>query len=350
MRSQVRTVSLACLFASVAAALVMPALAATTLNGAGATFPEPIYAVWMHKYNELKGVRVNYQGIGSSGGQRQIKAKTVDFGGSDAPMKPEELLEAGLIQFPIVIGGVVPIVNVEGVGPGELKLTNQALAAIFAGEITFWDDPAVTETNPGLALPNEPITVVHRAEGSGTTWIFTNFLDKISPTWHEKIGFGKIVPWPVGVGAKGNPGIAAYVQRVNGSVGYVEYAYAKQNNLSHVMLRNSAGKWVGPTIETFQAAAANADWENAEGYYLVLTDQPGDESWPIAGATFILVHKEQDDADRARAMFGFFDWCYDHGDDMAIEKDYVPVPGNVVEMVRNTWRADVSVGGEACYK
>jgi phosphate transport system substrate-binding protein len=339
-----------CLCAFVAAALVLPAVAAKTLNGAGATFPEPIYAVWMHKYNELKGVRVNYQGIGSSGGQRQIKAKTVDFGGSDAPMKAEELAEAGLIQFPMVIGGVVPIVNVEGVGPGQLRLTNEALAAIFAGEITFWDDPAITETNPDLALPNEPITVVHRAEGSGTTWIFTNFLDKISPKWHEEIGFGKIVPWPVGVGAKGNPGIAAYVQRVNGSVGYVEFAYAKQNNLSHVSLRNSAGMWVEPTIESFQAAAASADWANAKGYYLVLTDQPGDESWPIAGATFILVHKAQEDVDKARAMFSFFDWCYDHGDDMAIEKDYVPVPDNVVEMVRTTWRRDVSVGGQACYK
>jgi phosphate transport system substrate-binding protein len=212
----VRKAMLAVAVVALSAALVLPAVAAMTLNGAGATFPEPIYSVWMHKYNELKGVRVNYQGIGSSGGQRQIVANTVDFGGSDAPMKGPDLREAGLIQFPMVIGGVVPIVNVEGVGPGDLKLTNEALAAIFAGEITFWDDPAIVETNPDVALPNEPITVVHRADGSGTTWIFTNFLDKVSPSWHEKAGFGKVVPWPVGVGAKGNPGVAAYVQREHG--------------------------------------------------------------------------------------------------------------------------------------
>ena len=331
-------------------AMSVPTAAAATLNGAGATFPEPIYAVWMHKYNELKGVRVNYQGIGSSGGQRQIIAKTVDFGGSDAPMQAPDLTEAGLIQFPMVIGGVVPIVNIEGVAPGALKLTNAALAAIFAGEITFWDDPAIVENNPNLSLPNETITVVHRADGSGTTWIFTNFLDKVSPSWHEKVGFGKVVQWPVGVGAKGNPGVAAYVQRVNGSIGYVEFAYAKQNELSYATLMNQAGKWVKPTIESFQAAAANADWANAVGYYLVLTDQPGEDSWPIAGATFILIHKEQDDAAKAKAMFSFFDWCYDHGDEMAIEKDYVPVPDNVVAMVRDTWKNDVKSGGKGCYK
>ena len=332
------------------AALVLPALATTTLNGAGATFPEPIYSVWMHKYNELKGIRVNYQGIGSSGGQRQIKAKTVDFGGSDAPMKPEDLKEAGLIQFPMVIGGVVPIVNIKGVGPGELRLTNDALAAVFAGEITFWDDPAIKASNPDLALPNEPITVVHRADGSGTTWIFTNFLDKVSESWHEKAGFGKVVPWPVGVGAKGNPGVAAYVQRVNGSIGYVEFAFAKQNNLSHVTLKNLSGEWVQPTVESFQEAAANADWVNSDHYYLVLTNQPGDGSWPIAGATFILIHKDQADASKAQAMFEFFDWCYDHGDEMAIDKDYVPVPDNVVGMVRATWGLDVTSAGKSLYK
>ena len=335
---------------ALAGALVLPAAAATTLNGAGATFPEPIYSVWMHKYNELKGVRVNYQGIGSSGGQRQIKAGTVDFGGSDAPMKGPDLREAGLIQFPMVIGGVVPIVNIKGVGPGELKLTNEALAAVFAGDITFWDDPAIKATNPDLELPNEPVTIVHRADGSGTTWIFTNFLDKVSPSWHEKAGFGKVVPWPVGVGAKGNPGVAAYVQRVNGSIGYVEFAFAKQGGLSHATLRNKAGHWVQPTTESFQDAAASADWEHADGYYLVLTNQPGEGAWPIAGATFVLIHREQKDAAKVKAMFDFFDWCYDHGDEMAIEKDYVPVPENVVEMVRNTWRTDVVSGGKACYK
>ena len=346
----IRTTTLILIAVTLMGASALPSGAATTLNGAGATFPEPIYSVWMHKYNELKGVRVNYQGIGSSGGQRQIKAGTVDFGGSDAPMEGPALRESGLIQFPMVIGGVVPIVNIEGVGPGELRLTNEALAAIFAGEISFWDDPVIAASNPGLKLPNEPITVVHRADGSGTTWIFTNFLDKVSPSWHEKAGFGKVVSWPVGVGAKGNPGVAAYVQRVNGSVGYVEFAYAEQNKLAYATLRNKSGHWVQPTIEAFQAAAANADWEGADSYYLVLIDQPGEMSWPIAGATFILLHKEQRDADSAKAVFSFFDWCYNHGDEMAVEKDYVPVPDNVVEMVRDTWRSEVTCGGTPCYR
>ena len=260
---EVRKSILALAAVALTGVLVLPAIAATTLNGAGATFPEPIYSVWMHKYNELKGVRVNYQGIGSSGGQRQIKAKTVDFGGSDAPMKGPDLREAGLVQFPMVVGGVVPIVNIKGVGPGELKLTNEALAAIFAGEILFWDDEAITATNPDLDLQNEPITIVHRADGSGTTWIFTNVLDKVSTSWHEKAGFGKVVPWPVGVGAKGNPGVAAYVQRVNGSVGYVEFAFAKEGGLSYATLRNKAGHLVHPTTESYQSAPASAERDPA---------------------------------------------------------------------------------------
>ncbi len=336
--------------AAAIAATSIPTLAATSLSGAGATFPEPIYAVWMYKYNQLTGVRVDYQGIGSSGGIRQIKAGTVDFGGSDAPMKGPKVREAGLIQFPMVVGGVVPVCNVQGLEAGQLKLTPEVLAGVFSGEINYWNEEAITSLNPGLALPNEPITVVHRAEGSGTTWIFTNYLDKVSPSWHESIGTGKVVPWPVGVGAKGNPGVANYVQRVNGSIGYVEYAYAVQNNVPHVSLENQAGEYVQPSIASFKAAAANADWASADGYYLVLTDQPGDESWPIVGATFILVHADQSDAGKAEEMLKFFDWCYKHGAEMAVEKDYVPIPKNVADMVRQTWADEIRVDGTAVWK
>jgi len=350
---KIRLLSASVAFASAALvlfAIAAPVVAAVTLNGAGATFPEPLYAAWMMKYNELKGIKVNYQGIGSSGGISQIKAKTVDFGGTDAPLKPAELDEAGLVQFPMVIGGVVPVVHVEGVGPGELRLTADVLAGMFSGAIGTWDDEAIKKLNPTLTLPNEPITVVHRAEGSGTTWIFTNYLDKVSQTWHEKIGTDKTVAWPTGVGAKGNPGVAAYVQRVNGSIGYVEYAYAAQNKMAYATLANRAGTFVAPTMESFQAAAANADWKNAKGYYLVLTDQPGDASWPIVGATFILMQKNQEDAARAKALLDFFDWCYTFGGAQAKSMDYVPLPPSVVEMVRASWRSDVTAGGKPVWK
>jgi len=327
-----------------------PALAAVTINGAGATFPEPIYAVWMNKYYELKSVKVNYQGIGSSGGINQIKAGTVDFGGSDAPLTPAELSEAAPVQFPMVIGGVVPIVNLKGVEPGEFRLTPDVLAGIFSGEIGEWDHEAITELNPGIAFPNEPITTVHRADGSGTTWIFTNYLDKVSPSWHQKIGMGKTVAWPGGVGAKGNPGVAAYVQRVDYSIGYVEYAYALQNKLPWISLRNKAGQFVQPTVESFQEAAKSADWANAAGFNMVLTDQPGAGSWPIVGASFVLIRKEQEEAGTAKAMLDFFDWCYRFGGDMARQKDYVPLPMNVVEMVETMWKSDVKAGGKPVWK
>jgi len=344
MRYSPSAVVVLCLLAVMLVATVAPA--APTINGAGATFPEPIYALWMSKYYELNGVKINYQGIGSSGGIRQIEAGTVDFGGSDAPMKAPDLAESGLMQFPMVVGGVVPIVNLEGVAPGQLKLSPGLLAEVFAGEIMYWDDPAIRNLNPDIKLPHKAVTVVHRAEGSGTTWIFTNYLDKVSAKWHEKIGSGKTVAWPTGVGAKGNPGVAAYVQRVDGSIGYVEYAYAVQNALPHVSLRNAAGEFVQPTVESFQAAAANADWAGAEGYYMVLTDQPGKATWPIVGATFILVHKEMEDAETAKVMLGFFDWCYKHGGEMALEKDYVPIPENVVAMVQESWKTELTAGGQ----
>jgi phosphate transport system substrate-binding protein len=320
-----------------------------TLNGAGATFPYPLYSQWAYEYHTLTGVKLNYQSIGSGGGIAQIKARTVDFGASDAPMKPAELDKFSLVQFPMVIGGVVPVVNVPGVGPGELKLTAELMADIFLGKLTKWNDPAIAGINPGVKLPDKAITVVHRADGSGTTWIFTNYLDKVSPAWHETVGTGKAVSWPVGVGGKGNEGVAAYVQRISGSVGYVEFAYALQNKMSHAMLRNRAGSFVEPTIKSFQAAAANADWKNAPGYYLVLTDQPGKKSWPITGASFILVYRDQQKPEQARLMFPFFDWCYRHGAETAEKLHYVPIPANVVDMVEKTWNQEIRVEGKPAW-
>ncbi len=338
-----------------AAFLVLAAFAVTgcstaekpkSINGAGASFPYPIYARWGFEYESLTQVKVNYQSIGSGGGIAQIKAKTVDFGASDAPLKANELAKAGLVQFPMVIGGVVPVVNIAGLAAGAMRLTPDVLAGIFLGEITRWNDSAIVEINPDLTLPDQAITVVHRADGSGTTWIFTNYLDKISPTWQGSVGTGKAVDWPVGVGGKGNEGVAVYVQRVNGSIGYVEYAYALQNDMTHTLLQNKAGKFVGPTMSAFQAAAANADWANAPGYYLVLTDQPGDESWPITGASFILVYEKQTDAATAKAVLAFFDWCYKHGAETAEQLHYVPLPANVIEMVEQTWKNRINADGK----
>jgi len=316
-----------------------------TINGAGASFPYPVYSRWAFDYQRLTGMKLNYQSIGSGGGIAQIKAKTVNFGASDAPMKPDELREAGLIQFPMIIGGVVPVINVKGIAPGQLRLTSSLLADIFLGRVTTWDHPAIKDTNPSLSLPKVAITVIHRADGSGTTWIFTNYLDKVSTEWHEKVGTGKAVDWPVGVGAKGNEGVAVNVQRINGGIGYVEYAYALQNKMTHALLQNRAGKFVAPTNGTFQAAAANADWEKAPGYYMVLTDQPGEQSWPITGASFILVHKEQPEKARAVAMLKFFDWCYRHGAKAAKDLHYVAIPEKVFTLVEKTWEKELSADG-----
>ncbi len=325
----------------------VPVLAKSrTINGAGATFPFPVYSQWAYQYYRVARVRLNYQSIGSGGGIRQIKAKTVDFGASDAPLKPAELKAAGLLQFPMIMGGVVPVVNIPGVAAGQLRLSGPLLADIFRGRITKWNDARIQAENPGLKLPDQAITVVHRSDGSGTTWIFTNYLTKVSPAWAKTIGNNKAVNWPVGVGGKGNEGVASYVQRVKGAIGYVEYAYALQNRMSHVLLKNSAGNYVAPTSATFQAAAAGADWENAEGYYLVLTDQPGAQSWPITGASFILMYKEQKNADKARAVLAFFDWCYRNGGEIAEKLDYVPMPAKVVEMVERTWREQITADGK----
>ena len=320
------------------------------INGAGATFPYPIYGQWAHKYESTYGIKLNYQSIGSGGGIAQIKAKTVDFGASDAPLNPEELSEFGLIQFPMVIGGVVPVVNIEGLQAGELKITANELADIFLGKIKKWNDDRLKKINPDLSLPDKDITVVHRADGSGTTWIFTNYLEKISSDWKEKVGFGKAVDWPVGVGGKGNEGVAAYVQRVDGSIGYVEYAYVLQNKMSHIQLQNNTGNFVEPTISTFQAAAANADWENAPGYYLVLTDQPGKDSWPITGASFILMHKNQENMTTAKAVLDFFNWCYRHGAQLAENLHYVPIPLNVVDIVQTSWQKELKAHDQTVWQ
>jgi phosphate transport system substrate-binding protein len=326
------------------------AMAATTINGAGATFPYPVYGQWAYAYEKETGVRLNYQSIGSGGGIKQIKAKTVDFGASDAPLKPAELDQAGLLQFPMIMGGVVPVVNLKGIAAGQMKLSPEVLADIYLGTITNWNDSRIASENKGLNLPDQAITVVHRADGSGTTWIFTNYLTKVSKAWAEKVGNDKAVQWPTGVGGKGNEGVAAYVQRINGSIGYVEYAYALQNKMSSALLKNQAGNFVAPTAENFQAAAANADWAHAEGYYMVLTDQPGKDSWPITGASFILVYKDQPDVEPIKTVLDFFAWCYKNGQATALKLDYVPMPGKVVDMVEKTWAKEIRAKGQPVWK
>jgi len=311
--------------------------AAATLNGAGATFPFPVYGKWAYAYNRETGVKLNYQSIGSGGGIKQIKARTVDFGASDAPLKPANLDKFGLMQFPMIMGGVVPVVHIAGIKAGQLKLTASNLADIYLGKITKWDDARVTANNPGLSLPHQTISVVHRADGSGTTWIFTNYLTKISGGWKDKIGNAKAVAWPVGLGGKGNEGVAAFVRKVNGSIGYVEYAYALQNHMASVLLQNHYGNFVAPTSANFQAAAAGADWAHARGYYMVLTNQPGKNSWPITGASFILMYKTQNNPAQAREVLKFFDWSYRNGGKAAESLDYVPMPEAVAKMVRSTW-------------
>lgn len=309
------------------------------INGAGASFPYPIYAKWAATYKAQTGIRVNYQSIGSGGGIRQITAKTVDFGASDAPLQPEELDKAGLMQFPMVIGGVVPVMNLAGIKPGEIRLTGELLADIYLGKITKWNDPALRQHNPEVDLPDQAITVVHRSDGSGTTWMFTNYLSKVSSNWAQAVGNHSAVQWPTGVGGKGNEGVASYVGRINGSIGYVEYAYALQNKLTYARLRNRTGHDVSPSIQSFQAAAAGADWRNAPGFYMVLTDQPGAESWPISGASFILMHREQAKPAAGKAALEFFDWAYRQGAEQAVELDYVPIPESVYQIVQQRWAA-----------
>jgi len=311
------------------------------INGAGATFPYPIYGKWAEAYKAKTNIGMNYQSIGSGGGIKQITAKTVDFGASDAPLTIEKLNEIGLMQFPMVMGGVVPVVNLEGVKPGELKLTGPMLADIYLGKISNWDDQAIVKLNPGVKLPKEKISVVSRADGSGTTFIFTHYLSKVSPGFKDKIGNNTSVSWPAGVGGKGNEGVASYVQRLKNSIGYVEYAYALQNKMTYTQMQNKAGKFVKPESTSFQAAAANADWAHTPGFNLMLTEQAGEKSWPITGATFILVYKTQQKPETGREVLKFFDWAYRHGDKMAEALDYIPMPDAVVKLVEETWKKDI---------
>ena len=320
-----------------------------SLNGAGATFPAPVYTKWAYKYNQDTGVKVNYQAIGSGGGIAQIKAKTVDFGGTDAPLKPEDLKSLGIFQFPTVMGGVVPIFNVKGVKAGDINIDGSTLADIFMGKIAKWNDPAIKKLNPEAKLPDKNITVVHRSDGSGTTFIFTSYLSAVSPAFKSGVGAGKAVKWPGknSVGAKGNPGVAGQVQNIDGAIGYVEYAYAFQNKIPTIDMKNKAGKVVKPSLESFQAAASSADWNTAPpGFALMMIDQPGDNSWPICGLTWIMVYKDQPDAAKGKAILKFFDWCYKNGDAMAKELHYGPMPDNVVKMVQDGWAKEIKSQGK----
>ncbi len=339
------------IFGAVAATMLMAAPAlALDISGAGATFPYPVYAKWAEAYKKETGVGLNYQSIGSGGGIKQIQAKTVTFGATDAPLKGDQLEKAGLVQFPMVMGGIVPVVNVEGVGPGDLTLDGPTLAKIFMGEIKSWDDPTIKKLNPEAKLPSSAIAIVHRSDGSGTTFNFTNYLSKVSPDWKEKVGSATAVQWPTGLGGKGNEGVANYVAQTKGAIGYVEYAYAKQNKLAHAKMINKDGKAVEPVIKSFQAAAANADWSAEPGFGIILTDEPGADSWPITAATFILIHKQPKDPAAATEALKFFAWAYKGGAEMAEALDYIPMPEKVVSEVQSVWAKEIKgADGQALY-
>ena len=327
------------------------AFAAPTVTGAGASFPYPVYAKWASLYQNETGVKVNYQSIGSGGGQQQIIAKTVDFGASDDPMKADKLKQEGLLQFPAVIGGTVPVVNIAGVKAGKLTLSGPVLADIFMGKIKKWNDAPIKQLNPDLNLPSADIVVVHRSDGSGTTFGWTNYLSKVSAGWKSSVGEGKSVKWPVGQGAKGNEGVAAYVKQLANSIGYVEYAYAKQNNLAWTAMQNKNGKVVPPEQKSFAAAASNANWKSAPGMGVVLTDEPGDMSWPVTSATFILVHKVADKPEQTKEVLKFFDWAWKKGGKSAVELDYVPLPDEVTGSVRESWKTEIKdASGAALWK
>jgi phosphate transport system substrate-binding protein len=330
-----------CWFGILAALAFGFAARAADISGAGATFPYPIYAKWAAAYAEKTGVKLNYQSIGSGGGIAQIKARTVDFGASDMPLKPEALEQAGLTQFPPVIGGEVMVVNLPGIRPGQMTLDGPTIADIYLGKITRWNDPAIAKLNPRLKLPSTAIAVVHRSDGSGTTFIFTNFLSKISPEWRDKVSEGTSVQWPVGLGGKGNEGVSALTARTRGGIGYVEYAYALQNKLTHTKLINRDGVALQPSMAVFQAAAANADWRAAPGFYLILTNQPGKDTWPITAATFILLHKKQDQPERGKEVLRFFDWAYRNGAEMAKSLGYVPMPQGAVAIFQESWKKNI---------
>src|SRR5690242_9766351 len=329
------------MLASAAMVAVSWTASAADISGAGATFPYPVYAKWADAYKKETGVGLNYQSIGSGGGIKQIKAKTVTFGASDAPLPGKELDESGLAQFPMVMGGIVPVINLEGIKPGDLVIDGPTLAKIYLGEIKKWDDPAIAKLNPGAKLPSTAIALVHRSDGSGTTYNFTYYLADVSPEWKSKVGTNTAVQWPGGIGAKGNEGVANNVGQTKGSIGYVEYAYAKQNKLTHTDMVNKDGKHVKPTMEAFAAAAANADWSSAPGYGVILANQPGAASWPMTAATWILMYKAPQDPTASRDALKFFAWAYDKGGKMAQELDYIPMPENVVKSVKAMWSSDI---------
>jgi phosphate transport system substrate-binding protein len=326
-----------------AATLAAPAVQGADISGAGATFPYPIYSKWADEYKKQTGVGLNYQSIGSGAGIKQIKAKTVTFGASDMPLKAEELKASGLVQFPMIIGGVVPVVNIKGVGPGQLTLDGPTIASIYLGEITAWNDPRIKKLNPKATLPSTAIAPVYRSESSGTNFLFTDYLSKQSPKFKDTIGAAASVQWPVGVGAKGNEGEANQTTQTDGAIGYVEYAYAKQNKMAYAQMINKAGKAVAPNAESFQSAAGNGDWAHAEGYYLILTDQPGATSWPLTGASFILVYSTPPDAAATGEALKFFGWAYATGGKMASDLDYVPLPASLVAQVQKTWKNEIKL-------
>ena len=329
----------------VAAGAFSSALAQQEATGAGASFPAPLYSKWAADYNKATGVKINYQSVGSGAGLRQIEAKTVDFGASDAPLKDDELAKKGLVQFPTVIGGIVPVVNIKGIAPGQMKLNGQVLGDIYLGKITKWNDDAIKALNPGVNLPDAAIAPVRRADGSGTTFGFTNYLSKVNAEWKSKVGEGTAVNWPTGAGGKGNEGVAAFVGRLPNSIGYVEYAYVKQNKLTYTQLQNSAGSFVSPDEATFKAAAAGADW--AKSFYQILTNQPGKDAWPITSATFILMQKVQDKPVQAATSLKFFEWAYKSGDKTSSDLDYVPMPDSVKAVIMKSWEDIKDTSGKA---
>jgi len=332
-----RTIALACLLAATA----VPAEAAGPITGAGSTFVYPVLAKWADVYRKQTGVGLNYQSIGSGGGIKQITNRTVTFGASDMPLTPADVDKNKFVQFPIINGAVVPLLNLPGIKAGQLTFDGPTIARVFLGEITKWNDPAIAKLNPGVTLPNTPIAIVHRSDGSGTTFIWTNYLSKVSPDWKSKVGESTAVEWPVGIGGKGSEGVSATVAQTVGALGYVEYAYAMQNNLTYAKMINHAGKVVAPTAEAFQAAAASADWANAQHFHVVITDAPGDTAWPVAGSTFILMQSTPVSVADSNAALKFFNWGYTHGQQMAKDLLYVPMPDNVVSLIQKTWKASI---------
>jgi phosphate transport system substrate-binding protein len=347
MNLMTRIRSSAC--AVVLGSVICTSAMAADISGAGATFPYPIYAKWAEAYKQQTGIGLNYQSIGSGGGIKQIKQGTVTFGASDKPLEPAELKQSNLVQFPMVIGGVVPVVNVQGVKPGALTLDGATLAGIYLGDIKKWNDPKIKQLNPSVQLPNQAIAPVYRSDGSGTNFLFTDYLSKVSPKFKSEVGANTSVEWPVGIGAKGNEGVANMSAQTGGAIGYVEYAYAKQNNMSYVRMKNASGKVVSPEIKAFQAAASSADWSHADAFFLILTNQPGDQSWPITGASFILMHTNNSDAAAAQTALKFFDWAYTKGDGLAEQLDYVPLPDNVVKLIQTTWSKSIMSQGKALW-